>query len=102
MKKLTQRVVDNTNGSAATNSKELQKSQTKLIPDTQKFGTELLSVMQRTAAEKGRREQYLGTIVIAFFGVIALILGLKGHEWLAGSIATTVVINIAGILNTKS
>ena len=41
--------------------------------------------------------QILGAILVALFGVVALVLGLNGHDDLAKSIGVTTVVGVAAV-----
>lgn len=60
-----------------------------------RMANEKLIVSEET--KQSARGQILGFILALFFGVIALILGLYGHEILAGIIASGDIVSLAVI-----
>lgn len=53
------------------------------------------TVMVDKSIKQAGRGQVMGFCLSAMFGVISLVLGLSGHEWLAGVLGTTTVVSLA-------
>ena len=58
---------------------------------------EMESTVVREDVSLSKRGQIFGFIITIFFGSIALYLGIEGHDWLAGVIATAVIGTLAAI-----
>lgn len=59
------------------------------------YGWIVETVCNVSKAKRDRRGQYLGAILVAYFGLIVIVLGSMGLEWLAGIMVTTVITPIA-------
>ena len=62
---------------------------------------EMESTIVREDIALSKRGQILGFIITLFFGSISVWLGLEGHDWLAGVIATAVIGTLAAIFVLK-
>lgn len=50
-----------------------------------------------TRVSTTKHGQYFAAGLSAFFGIIALVLGISGHDWLAGTICVTTIIGLATV-----